>query len=353
MKTPAAVFLSSSPLKNSTTMHDGDELDSPTKHGVTFGSSPIAFRDREEVEEEKMTLQPIAPNSHIYPPSTPPRSFATVLRPSPALQTTPGKKSLSVNTQSNVVAVNPLLRTPTQPSVAALHAAASGNAMVGGNGPQTDNEGADLLMYLATSPSPAKAAPTISFLGATPRSNQQTNSNSSKSNNTTTSTITNATNNNFIAPAPPLTPKRPIITTARTPQNRLTPLVNLNSATGGGAGVGGGVGGGGGGGVNGNGGPPGATGGAGGGGLPSSGLMLTPAGFNMSDYFNFFTPLPGGGSLGHNLSNKFLKTPDLHNHLLSQGNSSLNQVARQKVDGKMINFDKVGLFGGNDQQKEQ
>lgn len=99
---------------------------------------------------------------------------------------------------------------------------------------------------------------------------------------------------------------------ARTPQNRMTPQVNLfsNGLTAGGAN-----------------------------GLPSSGLMLTPGGFNMSDYFNFFTPLPGG----HNLHKGFMKTPDF-NPALGHSGSSLNQVAKLKVDGKMINFDKVGLF---------
>ena len=76
--------------------------------------------------------------------------------------------------------------------------------------------------------------------------------------------------------------------------------------------------------------------------------MLTPAGFNMSDYFNFFTPLPGSGSLGHNLNKNFMKTPDFNG---VHANSNLNP--KQKVDGKMINFDKVGLFGGNNEQKEQ
>lgn len=263
MKTPTAVFLSSSPLKNS--VNDRDELKSPTTRGTTgeLGSSPIAY------ESERMVLQAVAP------PSTPPRSFAA-LKPSPSLQATPNlqKRPLAVNTQHNA-----LLRTPTQP----LQQPAVNKS--------NDNEGADLLMYLATSPSPAKP----------PRVAVPTGPQPYKPNN-----------NNFVAPAPPLTPKRPITTMARTPQNRMTPQVNLfsNGLTAGGAN-----------------------------GLPSSGLMLTPGGFNMSDYFNFFTPLPGG----HNLHKGFMKTPDF-NPALGHSGSSLNQVAKLKVDGKMINFDKVGLF---------
>lgn len=132
-----------------------------------------------------------------------------------------------------------------------------------------DTEGADLLMHLATSPLPAKPF-------ATPRAS-------------TAPQMTKTTH--FVAP---MTPKRTGVSLARTPQNRFTPAL---------LGV-----------------PPGSA-------LPLMGLALTPAGFNMSDYVNFFTPSPSG-SAARNL----MKAPEFH------GPAKL-------VDGKMINFDKVGLFG--------
>lgn len=323
MKTPAAVFLSSSPLKNMTaadTTNDSDMLDSPTRRGAdasSFHDSPISFKgDSASTSptklEPQMILQSLGPQ-HLHqqqqqllhqqqqqqqPPRTPPKAFASVLKPSPNLQTTPTLEKKQLATTANN-----LLRTPTQ---------------AGPVPASNENEGADLLMYLATSPSPAKPPPAI--YGTTPRGTQTLHKSGSNNPSSTS-------NNSFIAPAPPLTPKRPIVTTARTPQNRLTPLVNLFN--------------------NGN------NNGNVANGLPSSGLMLTPAGFNMSDYFNFFTPLPGGGNSSgmtgpHGLPKNFLKTPDFNGHHV---NSNINNVTKQKVDGKMINFDKVGLFGNNPEPK--
>lgn len=275
-KTSAAMFLSSSPLKSAPLSVNRD--DSPTKKGQ---------------------------------PNTPPTALATALKPSPALtisnkstpakkeddqqqpqQTTPTLSRKQLHSHSN----NPLLRTPTN---------SRQNSSGGGN--YNDEEGADLLMYLATSPSPAKPY----YSSNTPRIKE-----SAKPNNV------------FVAP-PPLTPKRHNNTSlTRTPQNRLTPSVNLfnNGATG----------------------------------LPSSGLTLTPAGFNMSDYV-FFTPSPGsamnqhhhhpngGSSLGVFNNKNFLKTPDFHSMITNtpgQNGKSSNQN-EQTVNGKMINFDKDGLFNNN------
>ncbi|EGV64579.1 hypothetical protein CANTEDRAFT_113346 [Yamadazyma tenuis ATCC 10573] len=234
-------------------------------------------------------------------------------------QTTPTlpKKQLNVNT-----ATNPLLTTPTQPSQKS-----NGNH---------DDEGADLLMYLATSPSPAKSYfPNAPKLGAKQPAKQPPSQPQSQSQAPVASqsgdplgssapnssggafsihkhTSSNSSANSFIAPPPPLTPKRHINTTmnSKTPQNRLTPSVNLFNNM-----------------VN-----------NGSSGLPSSGLALTPAGFNMNDYVNFFSPSPGGAHLSKN----FLKTPDFNNLLAANANSS--QAQSKVVDGKMINFDKVGLF---------
>lgn len=159
-----------------------------------------------------------------------------------------------------------LLKTPTQPR----------RESFGGGGNGADTEGADLLMYLATSPSPAKPF-------ATPRA-------------TTASQAPQSKPGQFVAP---MTPKRAGTTLAKTPQNRFTPALYGNVV-------------------------PGSA-------LPLAGLALTPAGFNMSDYVNFFTPSPSGSAAARNL----MKTPDFHNAAL----------LLKLVDGKMINFDKVGLFG--------
>lgn len=157
-----------------------------------------------------------------------------------------------------------LLKTPTQPRRESF------------SGGGADTEGADLLMYLATSPSPAKPF-------ATPRA-------------ATASQAPQSKPGQFVAP---MTPKRAGTTLAKTPQNRFTPALYGNVV-------------------------PGSA-------LPLAGLALTPAGFNMSDYVNFFTPSPSGSAAARNL----MKTPDFHNAAL----------LLKLVDGKMINFDKVGLFG--------
>lgn len=295
MKVPAAVFLSLSPLKN--VAGDADLPDLPTR----------------KKNEPQMILQAVAP------PNTPPKTLATGLKPLAHLPGGPGlenphktptltKKLLHLAGPS----ASALLKTPTQTR---------------GNGNYNDDEGADLLMYLATLPSPAKQ-----FFLNTPRTG---------SSSAPTSAHKHSLLGLFIAPPPPLTPKRPhasAVGLTRTPQNRLTPSINLFNGT-----------------IN----------GTNAGGLPSSGLTLTPAGFNMNDYVNFFTPSPGGAGIQHHgsgslglLNNKnFLKTPDfntiMNNHAASA--AAANGSAKpQTVDGKMINFDKVGLFNNsaNDAPKE-
>lgn len=381
----AASLLGSSPLA----------VDSPTKKSKSSGTSPLK-------NQSTMVLQAV---------STPTKSKSLGLKPSPPLSSqrshhhrsgsipssqrdsaskdgssaSSGSNSQSqTNTQTtptlpkkqlNNGAGNPLLKTPTQ-------------AKNGSGGNYNDEEGADLLMYLATSPSPAK-----SYFSNTPKlgskanggssnnnSNQNNNINATSSDSTASAesnensnptsaasqhqnlaettrhpihrfahsrsnsqseqfgntsapismplssahkhSSSNSSSNSFIAPPPPLTPKRHINSSSKTPQNRLTPSMNLfNSMTN----------------NNNN-----STG------LPSSGLALTPAGFNMNDYVNFFSPSPGGANLSRNLNNNFLKTPDFNN-LLASSNPSTNQnlangSSKQAVDGKMINFDKVGLF---------
>lgn len=286
MKSRATMYLSSSPLKRRAS-ETSEVADSPTKKRGSRES------EEKEGSQPQMILQAVDAT-----PRTPPKNIAT-LKPSPSLtasrqQTTPTflRRRLSATTP------NLLLKTPTQ-------------SRSGTGGEYHDEEGADLLMYLASSPSPAKP-----YLSNTPRSKTEFHLASHHHDthppaSAPSSSIPHKTPS-FIVPAPPLTPKRHITTSAKTPQSRLTPSVNLfNSSA--------------------------ITNG----GLPSSGLTLTPAGFNMNDYVNFFTPSPGSANINssnNNISKAFLKTPDFNTIITSN---------KQKVDGKMINFDKVGLFGGN------
>ncbi|SGZ54913.1 CIC11C00000003524 [Sungouiella intermedia] len=302
--TKPSVFLSSSPLKsiaesgpNSKTRkssidtHSVSELnDSPIKRRRADSGAPLRV-------EPHMVLEEMPGGSGYASPSK------SSLHPSPVLTSNALNRRLSLETPFKNAQTTPtlpktqlanhdaLLKTPTQPS----------------RDNYNDLEGADLLMYLATSPSPAKP------YGTTPRA-------SSAPNGTTLATGSMhkpASSNLFIAPPPPLTPKRPMFSTAKTPQSRLTPSVYGNLAV------------------------PGSA-------LPSAGLALTPAGFNMSDYVNFFTPSPGGAaSQGSAINKSFLKTPDFHGLVQAS-------VPKTPVDGKMINFDKVGLFGlsGTDPSKE-
>lgn len=247
--TKPLIFLLSSPLKEHRDAESDGEPDSPIKRRRAESGA---------VREPQMVLQAI--------PSTPPKVLA-VLHPLPVLTSNPAR---SDTTPTMAKAQLNLLKTPTQ-------------RRDGYN----DDEGADLLMFLATSPSPAKP------YGSTPRATLAPNGAAAQA----TSMAKPVSSGGFIAPAPPLTPKRPMLNMAKTPQNRITPsfhsLVVLGSA------------------------------------LPSAGLALTPAGFNMSDYVNFFTPLPGAAATSaHGHARSFLKTPDFQN-LVGKGD-------------KMMNFDRFG-----------
>lgn len=282
--TKPSVFLASSPTKSrkaSTSSFAEDEPnDSPIKRRRATSGAAIKSPAPHMVLKE------------LNGPATPPGALGKNLNPSPVLtsnpqkgntQTTPtlAKKQLSAN-----LAQSALLKTPTQSRRASVY---------------NDDEGADLLMYLATSPSPAKPA-----YANTPRASTAPNGSANHNFLMAKPLLSGAL---FISPQPPLTPKRTLHSTAKTPQNRLTPSLGLL----GGVGV------------------PGSA-------LPSAGLALTPAGFNMGDYVNFFTPSPGGAQSGHahQLANRnLLRTPDFVGLMLQ----------KTRVDGKMINFDKVGLFG--------
>ncbi|OBA21871.1 hypothetical protein METBIDRAFT_15072, partial [Metschnikowia bicuspidata var. bicuspidata NRRL YB-4993] len=277
--TKPSIFLSSSPLKN---FNAGLSPAEPSPAGALSRKASMDSEALTELNDSPphMVLE------EIHGPQTPPKREA--LHPLPVLSSNPPsgrrtgpKPALTTPTLAKKplsTGPNALLKTPTQ--------AARGDAY-------NDDEGADLLMYLAASPSVPKSgaantprAPhNVAFAGHPGASKPHSGS---------------------LFMAPPLTPKRPLISTAKTPQNRLTPSVYGGLAV------------------------PGST-------LPSAGLALTPAGFNMNDYVNFFTPSPGTAAAAHGglAGRTLLKTPDFHGQV---------QSAHTSVDGKMINFDKAELF---------
>lgn len=291
--TKPSVFLSSSPLKciaegpRSTSFDTESELmDSPIKR--RRADSGAVLRVEPHMVLAEMSDSPNAkPSLHPSPVLT---SVASNSRRSSESSTSKAQRTPTMP-KKQLASTSALLKTPTQPARDKFH----------------DDEGADLLMYLATSPSPAKPYAT------TPRASSAPSGNGHLS-----SQPMGKPASLFIAPPPPLTPKRAMFSTAKTPQSRLTPSIYGNLAV------------------------PGSA-------LPSAGLALTPAGFNMSDYVNFFTPSPNAAaSHGSAMANKsFLKTPDFHGLVQPSG-------PKTPVDGKMINFDKVGLFGltGPDPSKE-
>lgn len=309
IKTPAAMYLASSPLKNMTNDTDDGHLESPTKRRKTSPGRRMILEEispvkPQQIQQPQHSLKPsidladTTNNQEIANPPAPQHQQQGSTTP------TLPKKQLAEST---------IMRTPTQPR----QTPSSSNAF-------NDAEGADLLMYLATSPSPAKtfyASPRIlksQPLGTTHESSQAIN----------TAGVPSSQPPTFLTPhpPPPVTPKRGVNGTlasasiaARTPQNRLTPFLNnLNQA-----------------------GASGVTGG-----LPSLGLTLTPTGFNMNDYVNFFTPSPGSISNNSHARN-ILKTPDF-NSLMNGTTPRTGGIMGNKgvVDGKVLNFNKV-LFGGS------
>ncbi|KAG7663000.1 uncharacterized protein J8A68_003469 [[Candida] subhashii] len=295
IRTPAAMYLASSPLKNTMTNDSDDShLDSPTKKRR---SSPGKRMILEEISPSRTHQQhSLKPSIDLTDNNNNNNTINNTKIPidRQTTPTSPPKKDPNFSS-------NQIMKTPTQPR-------SSHNHNHQHQQPQpfnTDTEGADLLMYLATSPSPAKPY----YSNHTPRAIKQQPP---------------PTQPTFLAPhpPPPVTPKQRAggingtLANTRTPQNRLTPFLNnLN---------------------------------AGGTGLPSSGLTLTPTGFNMNDYVNFFTPSPGG-TASINARN-LLKTPDFNS--LMNGNNT-PRGGSSKVDGKMLNFNKV-LFNhhGDGGQKE-
>ena len=287
VKTAAATFLSSSPLKNIAS-GDNDELnDSPTK------------KRRTSFSPSKMVL------AELTPPSGNGEQQRQSLKPSLDMSTTPSRQ------QSRRDSITTKLKDN------------EGDFDVAKT-PAPDTEGADLLIYLATSPSPAKTYKPKVSINAPPSHSSPKESSSVHQQSQAPQgqplqqqqPFPQQSSSTFAVPQPPVTPKR--VTAlhhqhTRSPLNRLTPFLSNFSSN-----------------------------------LPSSGLTLTPSGFNMNDYVNFFTPSPGNAMNNKNL----LKTPDFNNLLNGSvngagTNSALGQTPLGKrLDAKMMNLNKV-LFQGH------
>ena len=171
--------------------------------------------------------------------------------------------------------------TPTQP----------------GRSESDKNEEADLLMYLATSPSPAMPyRSTPKAAAALAPGHQSVVSSSNKP---------NGPGNQFLPPQPPISPKKPLTPSDRTPQRFPLSLNGMLGST-----------------------------------LPSECVSLTPADFNLNDYINFFTPSPAiAASIHHGMQGKSLmQTPNIPALALSHSSQP------PSVDAKMINFDGSELF---------
>ena len=120
-KVPATHFLLSSPLKNMTSLSERDALESPTKrrHSTRTSLTSLATQDEYNERDQARTQsdgpgftaskagEPQMTLHHISLPKTPQKSFASILKPLPALQTTPKQRR-----SSNSVG---FVRTPTQP----------------------------------------------------------------------------------------------------------------------------------------------------------------------------------------------------------------------------------------------
>lgn len=287
----AADFLSSSPARRNL-----DHNESPTKiHKNRVGAAGRP--------EPHMVLQALPLNPSQGPPQTlnplpvldgklllsngtfPAHpngpSSASIGRRPPSFGLVACGKSSTTPTISKKQMANQSFATPTQP----------------GRSESNQDEGADLLMYLATSPSPARS------FGTTPRAVP------APSHPTVFSAWSkpSSAGSQFLAPQVPITPKKPSVGSDRTPHKRFSP----------------------------------SLGGMLGGNLPSEGVSLTPADFNMNDYINFFTPSPAMAVTMHSSAmvgkglTQTANIPELAPNSASKPTS---------VDARMINFDGTELF---------
>lgn len=300
-------FLSSSPHRR-----DSDQHDSPTKanrNRVTSsgrsepqmvlqalptaaneptkqGLNPLPVLDGKLLSNGTFLPQNGSHSQGFMPHNTSAAlTSASLGRRPPGLGAAISGKSSTTPTLSKKQIANQAFATPTQPG-------RSENRSGG-----TLDEGADLLMYLATSPSPARP------LGTTPRAVTAPSHHSVFS----AWSKPSGAGNQFLAPQAPITPKKPLNGNDRTPHRRFSPSI----------------------------------GGLLGGNLPSEGVSLTPADFNMNDYINFFTPSPATAATIH--------TGSMTGKSLVQNTNmpglTLNPPSQPtSVDAKMINFDGTELF---------
>lgn len=251
---------------------------SPQKLGLT----PLPILDGKLLAASTFPNNSTAPlQPHLVGNAAASLTSASLGRRPPNFNPVASMKSSTTPTLSKKQLANQAFATPTQP----------------GRPESTQDEGADLLMYLATSPSPARP------FGTTPRAVI------APSHHSVFSAWSKPSGNGaqFIAPQPPMTPKKPLGVSDRTPHRRFSP----------------------------------SLGGLLGGNLPSEGVSLTPADFNMNDYINFFTPSPAMAATmnpGSVAGKGLMQTPNLS--ALSQDASAQVKV----VDAKMINFDGQELF---------
>lgn len=309
-----APFLHLLPLKH---------VASSSARSSTNDESPTKRRRTSLAAKQQLVLQEMSPRPKVHAlkpsldlsscskpsaPTSPPPPPSDMRPAGPDAHTTPTqpKRALALHLRLNL-ASNPLLLTPAPPT----------------NNP--DEEGADLLMYLATSPAPPKP------YNLTPRASSALDAYHSVLDSRASSALSMPTNagvnfrSKILALAgdgpfvTPVTPKHSAQAhhSARTPV-RLTPLMAFYGQNGLLSGTG----------------------------LPSSGLALTPSGFNMNDYVNFFSPSPGGAMSSH-VSKTLLRTPDFNAMLGHLAGSACDPDPRPKVNGKILNFNKVCYSQGN------
>lgn len=260
-------------------------LPTATNGQVKQGLNPLPVLDGKLLSNGTFLPQMGSQSQGMPPHNSASLTSASLGRRPPSLGAAISGKSSTTPTLSKNQMANQAFATPTQPGRSE------------GRSEGTLEEGADLLMYLATSPSPARP------LGTTPRAVTAPSHHSVFS----AWSKPSGAGSQFLAPQAPITPKKPLNGNDRTPHRRFSPSI----------------------------------GGLLGGNLPSEGVSLTPADFNMNDYINFFTPSPAMAATIHNGSmtgKNLMQTPNIPG-------LTLNSVSQPtSIDAKMINFDGTELF---------
>ncbi|ODQ83236.1 hypothetical protein BABINDRAFT_159673 [Babjeviella inositovora NRRL Y-12698] len=290
-------------------------------------SSPIYQQYQQQSEREH--------NMTTDPPQTPPSTYSSLHKSS---SVTLALAQSTISHVSHLNNLSPLSKVnkplTSSPGLSTPKTSRNRMSLLTPKGRSNDEEGADLLMFLATSPSPATYGKNSSMLGALPSlpKLQFPNSLDTKSPialpsfNITASasgaaTVSSTPNKEsrpksaFLAPA---TPKR---------SNNLLSGVNKTPITSRFAGTG----------------------------ITNADLLktptttrATPVGFSMSDYVNFLTPSPisraMSGRTPHQASN------DLSSFHLSGGPALGASNLGAGAAGRIVNFDKLS-FGGSNVEK--